>query len=78
MSIYRVWYQKSDNFKNYQVLFANKEVALGYAEGISNNEDINFVQVMELNADDATFEYGEHLYEHGSFNPLAEGWGYVI
>lgn len=78
MSIYRVWYQNYDDWKNYQVLFSDKESALSYAEGISNNEDINFVQVRELNADEGTFKYGANLYEYGNFNARAEEWGYVI
>lgn len=80
MKIYRVWYQKTEENKDYQIIFGNIDTAKSYAEGISGNENINFVSVREFGCDDeeGVFEEGNIVYEYGDFNPLTEGWGYVM
>ena len=77
MKIYRVWYQKDG--KDYQGIFGNMDTAKAYADGIIENEDINFVHVREYVAtDDGVFVQGEQIYEYGDFDPLTTEWGYVI
>lgn len=77
MKIYRVWYQKEG--KDYQAIFGNVDTAKAYADGIIENEDINFVHIREYVAtDDGIFQQGAEICEYGMFDPLTEGWGYVM
>ena len=78
MEIYRVWYQKEK--KNYQVIFGNKDTAMGYAIGISENKDINFISIREFgcNEDEGIFEEGNLIYEYGEYDGDVLDWEYVM
>jgi hypothetical protein len=72
ITIYRVTYQ--DEKAIHITDFGAKDDAMFYAEGISGNKDIHYIDIEVRESDGGTFETIDTIFIKGNDTGMIEGW----